>query len=119
LQHEFSGGERTVQEYVAKWRAAYAHERAKSYERLEHPGGVHVSQDGRMVERKILTASFPFSNVAFAFPVPSENSECFLEALKRLFEQMGGVPRRIWFDNLAATVASIEKNGDRITGKVR
>lgn len=120
-EHEFTGGERTVQEYVAKWRAAYAHDRAKSYERLEHPGGeaqvdfgtAHVAQNGRLVERKILTMSFPFSNAAFAFPVPSENGECFLEALKRLFEQIGGVPRRLWFDNLAAAVASIEKNGDR------
>lgn len=120
-EHKFTGGERTVQEYVAKWRTAYAHERAQSYERLEHPGGeaqvdfgtVQVSQNGKLVERKILTASFPFSNAAFAFPVPSENSECFLEALKRIFEQIGGVPRRIWFDNLAAAVASIEKNGER------
>jgi transposase len=120
-EHGFTGGERTVQEYVAKWRKTFAHERAKSYERLEHPGGeaqvdfgtVHVTQNGKLVERKILTASFPFSNVAFAFPVPSENTECFLEALKRLFEQIGGVPRRIWFDNLSAAVASIEKNGER------
>ena len=120
-EHGFTGGERTVQEYVAKWRAAFATERAKSYERLEHPGGeaqvdfgtVQVAQNGRLVERKILTASFPFSNAAFAFPVPSENGECFLEAMKRLFEQMGGVPRRIWFDNLAAAVASIDKNGER------
>jgi transposase len=46
-------------------------------------------------------------------PAPAENQECFLEGLKRLFEQIGGVPERIWFDNLSAAVIRVENNGDR------
>lgn len=46
-------------------------------------------------------------------PVPAENQECFLEAMKQVFEQMGGVPQRIWFDNLSAAVVHIEKQGQR------
>ncbi|WP_051663472.1 DDE-type integrase/transposase/recombinase [Alicyclobacillus macrosporangiidus] len=66
-----------------------------------------------MVERKVLVMSFPFSNAAFTFPVRAENTECFLEAMKHIFQQTGGVPRKIWFDNLLAAVVSIDKNGER------
>lgn len=50
---------------------------------------------------------------AFVYPVSSENQECFLEGMKTLFLKAGGVPIRIWFDNLSAVVAGIEKNGER------
>jgi hypothetical protein len=33
--------------------------------------------------------------------------------MKQVFEQMGGVPQRIWFDNLSAAVVHIEKQGQR------
>ncbi|WP_067929604.1 IS21 family transposase, partial [Alicyclobacillus shizuokensis] len=115
------GGRRTVEEYVAKRRKELKLERAESYERLEHPGGeaqvdfgtAYVGQPGKLVERKVLTMSFPFSNAAFAFPVRKENTECFLEAMKHVFERMGGVPRKIWFDNLSAAVVSIDRDGTR------
>jgi transposase len=120
-EYGFEGGRRTVEEYVAKRRKELKLERAESYERLEHPGGeaqvdfgtAYVGQPGKLVERKVLTMSFPFSNAAFAFPVRKENTECFLEAMKRIFERMGGVPRKIWFDNLSAAVVSIDRNGKR------
>jgi transposase len=120
-EYGFEGGRRTVEEYVAKRRKELKLERAKSYERLEHPGGeaqvdfgtAYVGQPGKLVERKVLIMSFPFSNVAFAFPVRKENTECFLEAMKHIFERIGGVPKRIWFDNLSAAVVSIDRDGKR------
>lgn len=45
--------------------------------------------------------SFPFSNTAVAALVPGENAECTCQALKDLFGRLGGVPRRIVFDNAA------------------
>lgn len=120
-EYGFQGGRRTVEEYVAKRRKALKLERAQDYERLEHPGGeaqvdfgtAYVGKPGKLVERKVLTLSFPYSNAAFAFPVPKENTECFLEAMKRLFERVGGVPKKIWFDNLSAAVVSIDKERKR------
>ncbi|WP_434133800.1 hypothetical protein KIAC18_002128 [Sporomusa sphaeroides] len=70
-----------------------------------------MSKDGQLLEYKLLVASFPYSNAAFVYPVPKENQECFLEGLKQIFAQVGGVPKRIWFDNLSAAVISIEKDG--------
>ncbi|GEO28159.1 IS21 family transposase [Alicyclobacillus acidoterrestris] len=120
-EYGFEGGRRTVEEYVAKRRKELKLERAESYEHLEHPGGeaqvdfgtAYVGQPGKLVERKVLTMSFPFSNAAFVFPVRKENTECFLEAMKRIFERIGGVPKKIWFDNLSAAVISIDRDGKR------
>ena len=43
--------------------------------------------------------SFPFSNMGFAQVFPSGNAECVCQALKQIFEYVGGVPTRIVFDN--------------------
>lgn len=123
LQNEygFPGGERTVSEYVRKRRKELELERAKTYQRLEHPGGeaqvdfttIQVSHHCQLIQYKLLVISFPFSNAAFVYPVPAENQECFLEGLKTLFKKSGGVPARIWFDNLSAAVVEVKKDGQR------
>ncbi|MBJ6361857.1 IS21 family transposase [Paenibacillus sp. GCM10012307] len=120
-EHSFTGGQRTVLEYVRKRKSTMELERAKTYERLEHPPGeaqvdfttIQVSQHQQLITYKLLVVSFPHSNTAFVYPTPAENQECFLEGMKRCFEQMGGVPRRLWFDNLSAAVVHIEKHGER------
>ena len=120
-EHSFAGGYRTVCTYVEKRKKSMKLEEAKAYEKLEHPSGeaqvdfytMKVSKESEFVDRKVLVLSYPHSNAAFVQPVPAENQECFLEALKRLFEKSNGVPHTIWFDNLSAAVAHISKNGDR------
>ncbi len=120
-EYGYSGGIRTVSSYVAQRKQTMKLERLEHYERLEHPGGeaqvdfgtVYIFKGEALVERKVLTMTFPFSNAAFVFPVPKENTECFLEALKRLFEQAGGVPRKLWLDNLSAAVVSVLEHGER------
>lgn len=120
-EHHFTGSYRTVSSFVNKRKIEMDLEKAKTYERLEHPAGeaqvdfctIQVSRDSELRDYKLLVMSFPFSNAAFVHPMPSENQECFLEGLKTLFYKAGGVPGRIWFDNLSAAVASIEKDGER------
>ncbi|WP_197257739.1 IS21 family transposase, partial [Paenibacillus dendritiformis] len=120
-EHQFTGGQRTVLAYVRKRKNEMELERAKTYERLEHPPGeaqvdfttMQVSRAQQLLTYKLLVISFPYSNAAFVYPTPAENQECFLEAMKQCFEQMGGVPQRIWFDNLSAAVVHIEKQGER------
>jgi len=120
-EHQFTGGQRTVLAYVQKRKSEMELERAKTYERLEHPPGeaqvdfttIEVCREHRLLTYKLLVMSFPHSNNAFVYPTPAENQECFLEAMKQCFEQMGGVPQRIWFDNLSAAVVHIEKQGER------
>jgi transposase len=120
-EHGFQGGERTVSEYVARRKKELVLEYKTRYERLEHPpaeaqadfGDVYIVRQGKMIQQKVMTLSFPYSNAAFTFPVPRENTACFLESLKRIFEEIQGVPRLIWFDNLSAAVSVVGKGGDR------
>lgn len=120
-EYQFTGGQRTVLAYVQKRKNEMQLERAKIYERLEHPPGeaqvdfttIQVSQAQQLLTYKLLVVSFPYSNASFVYPTPAENQECFLEAMKQCFEQMEGVPQRIWFDNLSAAVVHIKKQGER------
>lgn len=117
----FAGSDRTVRYYVAKRKSELQIEKLEPYVRLEHPGGEAQADfgtfqaiiGGELVERKMLILSYPYSNAAFVFVTPKENTECFLEGLRQLFEISGGVPNRIWFDNLSAAVVSIGTDGKR------
>lgn len=120
-EHQFTGSYRTVSDYTRMKKKEMDLEKAEAYLRLEHPGGeaqvdfctIKVSKESNLVDYKLLIMSFPYSNSALVQPMPSENQECFLEGLKILFNKAGGVPTRIWFDNLSAAVAGIEKSGER------
>src|SRR5699024_12176165 len=51
---------------------------------------------------------------SFYFQVfPSENTECLLEGLQRMFHHMGRVPKTIRFDNLSPAVKKIFSKGER------
>lgn len=121
MEHNFKGGYRTVCTYVNKRKATMKLETAEVYQRLEHPKAeaqvdfytTKVSKNTELIDYKVLVLSFPYSNTAFVHPVPAENQECFLEALKKVFEKAGGVPQAIWFDNLSAAVVNVRKEGER------
>ncbi|GGJ81447.1 transposase [Anoxybacillus voinovskiensis] len=116
----FTGGVRTVTEYVSKRKKELAEEQ-ETYVDLHHPGGeaqvdfgtAEVIYEQKRREVKYLVLSFPYSNAAYTVVLPKENIECFLHGLQTLFEYAGGVPQKIWFDNLSAAVVRIEKNGTR------
>ena len=113
--HGYDGSARTVRRYVrlAKHRVIEAHN--EQYVSLEHPPGegqvdfgdvwvVEPGKDRRSV-RKLLLVSFPHSTARFGVVLPAENRECLLWGLNRLFEQMGGVPPKLVFDNLTPVVS--------------
>ncbi|AEH49271.1 IS21 family transposase [Parageobacillus thermoglucosidasius] len=120
-EHGFPGSYRTVCAYIQERKPHLKAEKEKRYERLEHPPGeaqvdfgtMQVVKDGALEDKKLLILSFPHSNAGFAHPLPSENRECFLEGLKQLFHQAGGVPRRLRMDNLSAAVVTVGKGDNR------
>ena len=92
-------------------------EKDKGYERLAHPSGEQVDfgvmeavHEGEIVDIHALVMSFPYSNVAFSVPLPSENQECFLSGLKQLFKQAEGVPLSIRIDNLTPAVKKVRNS---------
>lgn len=119
----FNGSERTVREYVKNRRKEIHTTWKKIYVRLEHDPGLAQAdfgefkalegKTGKVKKYCYLILSFPYSNTAFSLALPSENTECFLYGLQKLFEQAGGAPREIWFDNLPPAVAEILSNKER------
>ncbi|MBV6682347.1 IS21 family transposase [Bacillus sp. JRC01] len=112
-EYQFPGSYRTCCNFIKEWRAQHDEEdRDQGFDRLEHPAGeaqvdfgvMGAVEDGKARDIRLLVMSFPFSNVAFYEPMPSENQECFLEGLKKLFNKIGYVPRKIRIDNLTPAV---------------
>lgn len=121
-EHAFLGSYRTVSEYIQHQKPHIRELKVKRYERLEHPPGEAQVDFGNMTtvvngaykDIKALILSFSYSNAAFAYPLPAENTECFLEGLTKLLQQAGGVPTHLRIDNLTAAVVSIGKGNNRV-----
>jgi len=60
-----------------------------------------------------LNVSFPQSNGGYLQLFKGENMQCLAEGLMNIFAHIGGVPNRIWFDNLSPAVKKILKNHGR------
>jgi transposase len=116
-EHDFGGGERTVRQYVAQRRQLLGPQGEK-FAKLLHPeshtqadfGKFHAFRNGCLTAFQYLVLTFPHSNAGFAQVLPGENCECLLEGLKWIFQHLGGVPRKILFDNLTAAVTIKSRN---------
>ena len=73
----------------------------------------YFDEFGKDLVGNALVMSFPSSNACYWQATPSQNQECLLESLIAIFEHLGGVPKRMVFDNMSSAVAHIEKDGTR------
>jgi transposase len=119
--HSFKGSDRTVREYVSQRKQELKQEVEEAALPLESkPGTAQVDfgtapflYDSEVVDLPYLVMSFPHSNAFYLQVFPSENTECLLEGLQRMFRYMGGVPAFIRFDNLSPAVKKIYSKGER------
>ncbi|MFC5221294.1 IS21 family transposase [Bifidobacterium leontopitheci] len=99
----------TVTREVARLKRESALERETGFLDLSwHPGEcqadfgqVDVRWRGSTVRMRHFVLDFPHSNISPCQLMPGENAECTCQALENLFEWLGGVPRRIVYDNAA------------------
>ncbi|MFZ5610957.1 MAG: IS21 family transposase [Bacillota bacterium] len=71
---------------------------------------------GTLTKYYELVISFPASNGGYVQLCKSQNTECLLEGMQRIFEYMGKVPTRILFDNMSSAVVKIlPKRGRQLT----
>lgn len=95
-------------------------EKETRYERLGYPaeeaqvdfGNMAVVKDGVYKDLKSLSLSFPYSNVAYVYPLPAENNEFVLEGLKQLVHQVGGILTHLRIDNIFAAVVTVRKGNN-------
>lgn len=120
-QEGFRGSARSVRAYVAKRKRELFGSSDDAALPLESgPGEAQVDfgqapfkRHGEIIDLPYLVLSLPHSNAFYMQVFESQNQECFLEGLKRIFHYMGGVPRSIRFDNLAPAVKKVLPNGKR------
>lgn len=116
----FNCSYRTVAGYVGMKRKEIYGKRA-GYLPLEHiPGEAQADfgeaqyyEGGQLYSGKYLNLCFPYSNQGYFLLFRGENQECLLEGLISIFEHIGGVPTRIWFDNTKTIVTKVLKDGGR------
>jgi transposase len=124
LKEEIEGFDcsyRTVAAFVTLKKKEIFHTEKEGYLPLEHPAGeaqvdfgdAQFYENGVLHDGKYLNVSFPYSNQGYLQLFYGENIECLLEGLKAIFEYIGGVPTRLWFDNTKTIVTKILKEGSR------
>ncbi len=69
--------------------------------------------ESEVIDLPFLVMSFPYSNSFYFQVFPSENTECLLEGLQRIFHHLGSVPKTMRFDNLSPAVKKIFTKGER------
>ncbi|WP_342048936.1 IS21 family transposase, partial [Bacillus sp. OTU530] len=120
-EYDFTGSDRSVRHYVSHQKKKLVEEAESAALPLEAKTGTAqvdfgeapFQYDGKVITLPYLVMSFPYSN-AFYFQVfPSQNQDCFIEGLKRIFHYIGGVPKVIRFDNLSAAVKKVLPHGER------
>jgi transposase len=119
--HSFEGFYRTVREYVSlRKKELKEYIESASLPLESKPGTAQVDfgtapfmHQSDIIDLPYLVMSFPYSNTFYFQVFPSENTECLLEGLQRIFQHMGGVPRTIRFDNLSPAVKKIQAKGER------
>ena len=121
-EEDFEGSYCSVRRYVSRKRAEIAKGK-ESYLPLSHPSGHSQTDFGkfkyydgfeREQEGHALVVSFPHSNVGWMQVFPSENQECLLTGLQRIYRHIGGAPTRNRMDNMSTAVAQILKGSERV-----
>src|SRR4051794_33686965 len=110
-EHGYTGGLTVVKDAVRAWRRTHA----EVFVPLAHPPGeaqadfgeAEVTLDGRPTKVAVFVMTLPYSDAIFCCAFPRECTEAFLEGHARAFAFLGGVPRRISYDNLKIAVAKI------------
>ena len=115
--------ESTVRAYVGRVRRELESGRAVVTIPQLHPpgeeaevdfGGVSVWLDGVLTELSMFVMRLSHSGRAVHVCFPGEGQEAFLEGHAVAFGRLGGVPRRVRYDNLKAAVVRVLAGRERI-----
>jgi len=121
-EHSYTGSYASVKRYVNRKRDEMK-KRKESFLPLAHPPGYAQVDFGKFKyydgiglghEGFALIVSFPQANTGWMQVFPSENQECLLTGLKRIFYNIGGVPARLRCDNMTTAVAQVLEGCERV-----
>jgi len=116
-EHAFTGGYTIVKDAVREMVV----DRQEVFLPLSHPPGeaqvdfgfAEVTVRGVPTPVAVFVLSLPYSDAVYCQVFPRECTEVFLEGHARAFAFLGGVPRRIAYDNTKTAVAKITGSRER------
>lgn len=119
-EHNYTGSKKTLSSYV-KFRKDEIWQVTESTLPLVHnPGEMQVDfgeaqayEKGVLTDYYTLNVTFPSSNAGYVQMYKGQNQQCLFTGLINIFERIGGIPSKIWFDNMSTAVAKVLKGGDR------
>jgi len=121
-EHKFKGSYDSVKRYLRRKREAEGCpsagylplEQQPCHAQVDFGNFAYFDSAGTQRYGHALTLAFPYSNTGWTQVFPSENQECLLEGLKRIFYHIGGVPHRLRCDNMTTAVAQVLNGRDRV-----
>ena len=110
-EHGFAGGYTAVKDAVREWKVG----RKEVFLPLSHPPGeaqvdfgfAEVTLSGVPTQVAMFVMSLPYADAVYCQAFPRECTETFQEGHARAFTFLGGVPKRIAYDNTKTAVAKI------------
>lgn len=121
-EHGYTGSYSSVRRYVHKKKVVMRN-RSQGFLPLEQPEGWgqvdfgkcrYQDAQGQEATGYELVVSFPYSDKGYVQFFPSQNQECLLTGLQRIFAHIGGVPIRLRFDNMSTAVAQVLEGSERV-----
>ncbi len=120
VEQGYSGSERTVHRRLSELRTPKQKERDfdQEYEageqaQFDFKESVDLPFKDGMREVHFHVSTLPFSDLCIVKSYPQKNYECFMDGVHSFFEEIGGQPKNIRFDNLSPVVKKVLK-GSRI-----
>ena len=116
-EHGYQGGHTVVKDFVREQKRTsqevFVPLIHKPGEAQVDFGHADVVVDGEQVKAALFVMTLPYSDAIFIQAYPRETTEAFLDGHIRAFAHLGGVPRRITFDNTTLAVAQIKQGRER------
>ena len=117
-EHNFSGGERTVRQYVSRLKQNFK----EMYIPLEFDPGTDAQCDwgeafvhmgDKLVPVQVLCMKLSYSGKPFVMAFPTQRQEAFFEGQQQAFNWYQGIPARISYDNLTLAVRKVLRGRNR------
>jgi transposase len=117
-EHYFTGGERTVREYVSQLKPKYQ----DMFIPLEFDPGTDAQCDwgeasvymgDKLITVQVLCMKLSYSGRPFVMAFPTQRQEPFFEGQHQAFNWYQGVPARISYDNMTIAVQKVLRGRNR------
>ena len=117
-EHNFSGGERTVRQYVSRLKPNFQ----EMFIPLEFDPGTDAQCDwgeafvymgDKLVPVQVLCMKLSYSGKPFVMAFPTQRQEAFFEGQHQAFNWYQGIPARVGYDNLTLAVQKVLRGRNR------